>query len=362
MPKTLSMRQEYKSSTMQMLVVASGGMLELEEMADADSGVTKQIRKSPKIWKLAGLAAIPASAALGFGLVPSRKLAAHAVGSVMTAVAGVVGQNKMVSMAESAAPSQVAAVLLEEGIDEPKATAMKVQAVQEVFGVDGEDFTAMTTKIYARYLMGMVKFSAEPNSKEIQELGKLKESLMLDNIAVGEAHFLAAQDWFRETCLFTPEEDLEDPDTDEYKTISKMLYLTDRALSTNNETPEAYKYELSRVARVFSMDMEGAQDRIEEVVEPFYGKALKSARAKLGTGQVSAAMLQRARMTLGVDERTASLLHEATLSDEVRSLLGLSEDDEKDQDELARMKFPEGSFERVSAFCNWISASRCRVD
>ena len=323
-------------------------MLELEDMAERDSKVTKQIRKSPQLWKIAGLAAIPASAVLGFGLVPSRKLAAHAVGGVVSAVAGVVGQNKMVSMAESAAPSKIASVLIDEGIENPKNTAMKVQEVQELFNVDPEDFTAMTTQVYAKYLAGMVKFSSEPNSKEIAELSNVKESLLLDNIAVGEAHYIAAQSWYREICLTVLEDDLDDPDTDEYKAMSKFIYLTDRALSGNNETPEAYKYELSRVARVFKLSYQDAQDRIEDVVEPFYGKALKNARAKLGTGKVSAAMLERARLTLGVDERTASYLHDQTLNEEVRSLLGLAGDDELTQEELATLEFPEGSVERVS--------------
>jgi len=99
-----------------------------------------------------------------------------------------------------------------------------------------------------------------------------------------------------------------------------------------------------------------AMDRVSEVQEPFYRRALNSTRSKLGSNQVSGAMLERARQTLGIDEETAFDMHVACFNEEVRDQLGLKidevEDDETGSDakdiDLSTAKFREGSKVRVS--------------
>jgi hypothetical protein len=333
-----------------MLVQSSGGMLELEEWLESapeNGGVSKTVRQSPKLWKLASYAAIPASAVLGFAGVPSTRLAASAVGAVATGVAGFIGRNKMTDVLSStAAKPAIAACIIDCGIQDPAKTAEKLSALRTDFSVHPDDFRALCGDVYRKYLLGMVKYDPKPRSSELTELENLKEALLLDNLAVGEAHMMAASDWFREACLFKTEEDLEDEESPERQAMNKMLYLTERALRQNKETDGAFLYEMTRTAKVFNLTYYEALERVEEVVEPFYERALKSARSKLGTDQVSSTMLERARATLGVSPQMGFDLHESALNDEVRSLLGDVEGDASIDPKTA--KFPEGTLERVS--------------
>jgi hypothetical protein len=354
-PKSVALPALAESPTrnnLRMLVQMSGGMLELEEMLESDTGVTKTIRKSPMLWKLASYAAIPASAAIGFGIVPSTRLAAHAVGAVATGVAGLIGRNKMTDISSVAAKPAIAQCLIEVGISEPIKTQERLKALQKEYSVHPDDFVALCADVYRKYLVGMVKFDPKPRSSELRELENLKTALMLDNIAVGEAHMLAAEDWFREVCLLIEEDVLEDEDSLERMAMNKFLYLTERALRQNGENDGAFLYEMTRTAKVFNITYPEALERVDEVVEPFYEQALKSARAKLGTSQVSSTMLERARRDLGVNDRMGFDLHESALNDEVRSLLyGNIEDGQESSVDPKTVKFPEGTLERVGVLC-----------
>jgi hypothetical protein len=328
----------------------SGGMEELQELLDtqATSPLEKQVRKSPSFWRLAGYASIPVSAALGFGLVPSRRLAAHAAGALVTGVAGAIGKSRLDAVTEAAAFPAIAQTLVDNGLDDPSATAVAIQEVKNAFGiVNDEDFDSMCADVYGKYLLGMVKFMPTAKTSEMKELENLKNSLGLSNLQVGEAHAAAAAEWYRTTCLFTPEEDLEDPGHPDRQAMDKFIFLTERALRQGGETAEAFNFEMTRVARAFKITLADVLERVAEVQEPFYQRALKSTRAKLGTNQVSGAMLERARMTLGISEETAFDLHVTSFNEEVKELLGLGEDADEGVDS-STLKFGEGADERVS--------------
>lgn len=341
-------RQKYRHSrtmaTWNMLVETSGGMEELQEMTEQGPAVTKQVRKSPSLWKMAGYASIPLSAALGFGLVPSRRLAAHTVGAVASGVLGAVGKSKIDAITESAAKPAIAQVILDNGLEDVENTAKKVRDIQNVYGILDEDFAIMCTEIYQRYLLGMVKYQVTPKTSEIKELEQLKIVLGMDDLAVGEALASAAEEWYRTTCLFTPAEDLEDPEHPDHMAMDKLLFLSERALS--GETEQAFVFEMTRVAKALGLTLEEAVARVADVVEPFYQRALKSTRSKLGTSQVSSAMLERARKTLGVDSVTARDMHVAAFNEEVKALLGKTEDAEEVDE--ASLAFAKGATERVS--------------
>jgi hypothetical protein len=329
--------------------VSSGGMEELQDFTEQDkSPLSQQFRKSPSFWKMAGMASIPVSAVLGFGLVPSRRLAAHAAGALVTGVAGAVGKSKLDAVAESVAKPSIAQAILDHGLDDAATTAAYVKAVQETFGiVDDDDFEAMCSEIYSKYLMGMVKFNPVAKTSELKELENLKVALGLSNLQVGDAHAAAASEWYRTTCLFTPEEDLQDPDHPDRKAMDKVLFLTERALRQGGETDEAFNFEMTRVAKALNLKTVEAVERVAEVVEPFYQRALKSTRNKLGSNQVSAAMLERARKTLGVSQETAVDMHIACFNEEVKALLGLETEGDEEVDTSAAV-FEEGAKEKVS--------------
>ena len=346
-------------ATMNMLVQTSGGIEELQEFTDNSPVVAKQVNKAPALWKLVGLAAIPASAVLGFGIVPSRRLAAHALGAAASTVVGLVGKSKMTDVVESAAMPAIAQAIIDNGMGEPKKTKRAIQAVKAVYSIDDADFASMCTEIYAKYLIGMIKYNFQTKTAEMKELEQLKEVLMLTNMEVGEAHSLAAAEWYRQTCLFTPEEELEDPEHPDRIAMDKLLFLTERALRQGGETDEAFLFEMTRTAKAVNLDYTDALDRVAEVAEPFYARALKSTRSKLGTNQVSVAMLERARKNLGVSDDTAYDMHVAALNDEVRALLGKADEEGSENTvDLTTMLFPPGAKERVRCLLSFSVASQ----
>jgi hypothetical protein len=342
----------------------SGGMEELQELTEDKnlSLLEKQVRKSPSFWKLAGYATIPVSAALGFGLVPSRRLVAHAAGAIVTGVAGAIGKSRLDAITETAALPAIAQAILDNGLEEPSTTAGIVRELQDTFGiVDDDEFEYLCSDVYSKYLQGMVKFDPIAKTSEVKELGDLKTALGLSNLQVGEAHAAAAENWYRTTCLFTPEEDLDDPENPDRQAMDKFLFLTERALKQAEETMEAFNFEMTRVAKAMKLTLPEALERVADVQEPFYQRALKSSRSKLGTNQVSEAMLERARKTLGISDETASDMHVSCFNEEIRTLLGLETGDDNDDAEevdQSSAKFPDGAEERVSETNQYLRCDR----
>lgn len=346
------------AASISMLVETSGGMEELQELtekADQTIFLGKQIRQSPNIFKLAGYASIPVSALLGFGLVPSRRIAAHAAGALVTGIAGAVGKSRLDSLTQSGAKPALAQAIVDAGLDDVETTQAAVRSVQDSFGLSDEDMEILCTEIYASYLHGMVKFQPTAKTSEIKELQKLKQALSLENMAVGEAHAAAAAEWYRQTCLFTPTEELDDPKHPDRMAMDKLLFLTERALS--EDSPQAFKFEMTRVAKAVGLTLPVAMERVANVVEPFYHRALQSTRTKLGSNAVSSDMLKRARETLGIKEEVAADMHVLTFNQEVRVCLGLPErklvddDDDEEEDEMpldmSSLKFSDQALERV---------------
>jgi len=344
-----------------MLVQSSGGLLELGELLDSDKGVSKRVRKSPKLWKAARIVTIPASIALGYTIVPSSKIAFSAAGAIATSLAGLIGCSKIKDLGGEAAYSAIAECVVDDGISSPQTAASKILKIRDEFAVHPDDFTWMCINIYSKYLFGMVKYDAKPKSSELAELENLQETLSLDNLDVGEAHMLAAEDWYRE-CKFVSKEDLEDEECKERMALNKLLYLTERALRQNDESTEAFTYEMGRTAKVFNITFDEALARVEdEVLEPLYDRAMRSTRNKLGTDQISSDSLSRARQTLGVDTRLAMNLHENSLNIEVRSLLGYTDEDGSEVDAYTA-KYPEGALERLEQLREILDLKQKDVD
>merc|ERR1719343_593931 len=111
---------------------------------------------------------------------------------------------------------------------------------------------------------------------------------------------------------------------------------------------------MARVAKAMKLSLLVAMDRVAEVQEPFYARALVSTRAKLGSGKVSEAMLERARQTLGIDDQTAFDMHIACFNDEVREQLGFNASEENEDEDANReidtskAKFGENAKEQLN--------------
>lgn len=341
--KSLSRRTRCSVS---MLADGSGGIEELKELTKQGDKLSKTVRKTPTLFKVGGYAAVPISAILGAVITPSSRIAASAVGSAISGVAGYIGKNRLDAVTESAAKPAIAQIIVDYGLDDPE-IADRISDLQELFGCQDEDFEEICTDIYKRYLVGMVK-TPITKTTEMKELANLRNALSLSNMAVGEAHAMSAKEFYRQTCLFTPVEDLDDPDHPDRMSIDKFLFLSERAFRQGGETEEAFKYEMSRIAKAFDIKLGTALDRVAEVAEPFYKKALASTRSKLETDAVSSDMLLRARNSLGLDEDTSVELHLLTFAEEVKALLEKDEGISMGDMNLSNMKFSGDSQARLS--------------
>eukprot|EP00985_Skeletonema_marinoi_P007359 scaffold3221_cov126-Skeletonema_marinoi.AAC.26 len=293
--------------------------------------VTKM--KNPKLIKLAGVAAVPLSYALGAAMTPSRRLAARAVGGVVAAVtAGGVGKNAVEEDVRRSCPSAIASRLVELGVD-GDFVSDGIDRLKEDYGVEEEDFTTMKTEVYSVYLVGMAK-NPLAKTAELKELSNLREALSLDNMQVGQAHADAAKTFYRDVTRFTSVEELDDEDHPDRVSLDKMLFLTERAFRQGKETDEAFTFEFSRVAKALGeLSMSEALERAKDVARPFYERALASTRSKLESGAVNSDMLRRARVTLGITDEEAKEMHVESFAQEVRSQLGLP-DEEEEEDEI----------------------------
>ena len=286
---------------------------------------------NPKLIKLAGLSTLPLTYALGAAMTPSRRLAARAVGGVVAAVtAGGVGKERIEEDVRRSCPLAIASRLVELGVD-GNFVQEGIDSLKDDHGVNEEDFVAMKVEVYAVYLMGMAK-NPLAKTAELKELKLLREALGLDNLTVGQGHADAAMMFYRDVTRFTSVEELNDEDHPDRVSLDKLLFLTERAFRQGGETEEAFTFEYSRVAKALGgLSMNEALERAKDVARPFYERALSSTRAKLGSGAVNSDMLRRARVTLGITEEEAKDMHVESFAKEVRSQLGLPEEDEDEE-------------------------------
>uniref|UniRef100_A0A7S1VF61 Uncharacterized protein n=1 Tax=Grammatophora oceanica TaxID=210454 RepID=A0A7S1VF61_9STRA len=219
----------------------------------------------------------------------------------------------------------------------------------------------MSTVVYQKYLLGLIKYQRQAKTSEITELEQLQKALQLDNVSRGEAHFAAADEWYRTATRYVSDEELGDKSNPERQSMDKLLFLTERVLRLTGEEETAFLFEMSRVAKTVGLTLEEATEQVDDVKEEFYKRALQSTRSKLGQGVVNPGMLERARETLGVDEKVSIEMHVDALAAEVRSLLGLPQEKEIDDNDfsddepstpdepvdLDSLKFATGSKERL---------------
>eukprot|EP00957_Ditylum_brightwellii_P088446 6736875-Ditylum_brightwellii.AAC.1 len=299
---------------------------------------------------MASTVAIPAAAVVGGLVMPSRRLAVDVIGGAVTGVGALIGKSRLDIETESAALPALAQAIVDNGVDNIDMAQGEVENVKDTFGVNDEDFADMCKDVYKTYLIGMVR-NPMAKTSELGELKNLKTILELDNLLVGEAHAAAAEEFYRQLTKVTSEEDLrDDEDHPDRMSLDKFLFLSERSFKQGGETEEAFKYEMSRIAKAFGgLSLSDVLERVAEVAEPFYRRALASTRSKLDTGAVNSDMLARARATLGIEESVAADLHVQTFADEVKSLLG-TVDGEGFEVEIdsADVKFPAGSMDRVS--------------
>jgi len=338
------------------------GLVELT--SSSNQGLAKTvIRKTPtKLRQIVGGLSVPAAAVAGFLVTPSRRILAHGVGAAISGIVGGIGKSRLDAETLLAVKPALAQLLLDHYSSEKQNVADVadlVKQLQQDYHVEDDEFMDICTDVYKAYLVAMVK---QPYTKtaDISDLAALKKVLGLDNIAVGEAHAQAAQQVYRETMTFTPEEELEDLEHPDRMSMDKLLFLSERAFRSSSDSVSledgAFVFEFSRVSKAFHLLPHVAILRVQNVAQPFYERALTSTRAKLETGAVSSDMLARARVTMGISDEIAADMHLTAFSDEVKSLLqgttsaavaAFEEEDFTSEESTSNIQFPPGTLERL---------------
>jgi len=288
-----------------------------------DCGAAAELfaKTGPTVGKLASRSAVAASAVIAGALMPGP-LAVAALGAV--AGGGLTRFTVAPTLVEGRYRAMQAKIagLLRDGAtagDWTSVTAGDVAAVVAEYDLPGAYATALLCQIYTKYLLEVMRMP-EVKTAEMNDLSALREILGMDAEAVGNAHYDVAVDVYREL-QWTDAATLEDGASAEFRTVSKLLFLSDRAFAGSGASvsDEAYGYEVGRVRSVFALSDGDVVDRCSSISAPFYERALAGTVEKLD--DVTPDMLDRARAKLGITAQTAKDAHLATYLEAAESAL-----------------------------------------
>mmetsp|Transcript_14584 Transcript_14584/g.58247 ORF Transcript_14584/g.58247 Transcript_14584/m.58247 type:complete len:859 (+) Transcript_14584:836-3412(+) len=160
----------------------------------------------------------------------------------------------------------------------------------------------------------------------------LREILALDSEACGNAHYDVAVEVYR-GMQWASRTQLEDQNSEEYKVVSKLLFVSDRVLASDpNTSEEVCMYEAGRVRGVFGLSAIEASDRSTKIAADFYMRALDGAVHELD--EVDAEMLQATRLRLGLSKDFIDAEHQKCYSSSVATVLGDLNDSSRLRDNM----------------------------
>jgi hypothetical protein len=305
--------------------------------SDAGAAASFFANSGPKVGELTSKTAVAGAALLAGALAPGGVVVGGAAALLGGGLTRVGIAPALVEGRYKAMQARVASLLRDAAQkgDWTTVSAAQVQAIVEEFSLPDQYATALLQQIYAKYLVEVMRMP-DVKTAEMNDLTSLRNILNLSAESVGNAHYDVAVEVYREL-QWTSDEVLADESSAEYRTISKLLFLSDRAFATSDgKDSEEYGYEVGRVRAVFDLKRSTLDSRCSSVAAPFYERALAGTLEKLGS--VDAAMLERARSKLGVDDEDAAKMHSQCLNEEIDLLLKdgeLSDSDAERLDQLA---------------------------
>eukprot|EP00934_Nitzschia_sp_Nitz4_P001038 Nitzschia sp. Nitz4//scaffold7_size249615//24519//28399//NITZ4_001141-RA/size249615-augustus-gene-0.19-mRNA-1//-1//CDS//3329558334//1038//frame0 len=313
---------------------------------------SKRVSTSPDTWRLATMAAVPVSAALGGGLMPSRNIAVRAAGAVVSGLCGAVGKSRVVVEMEKCAPYAVAQVLVDYRLKDPAEVLLHVQEVQKRYNVPDEEFQFACAKVFSQYIFGMVVWDYKLSTADIKEVKTLRSALGLSDIMVGQACADTAELYWQLCKDWNNVDLLERPVDPVYKAATKLLFLTDRLVrgDSDDASEDVARFEVSRVASALRLKHKDAADRSQWMSMRFYKRVLDSTLAKLGTNAITAELISKAKKSLGVRDDVADMLHKRYFEKEVASLLGVKPvglSEHQDGDEYERVAVEEVVYSEI---------------
>lgn len=126
--------------------------------------------------------------------------------------------------------------------------------------------------LYVKYLVNTIKTSSVELS-EVRKMANLKRALDLDDEQLGHSLVKAAIEVYADV-QWT--KSLENPASEEYKRVSKMLFIAKTVLRATGSHDEAIDYEIHRLREVFFFMPEETNDRIQEISAMFYKRAVEN--------------------------------------------------------------------------------------
>ncbi|KAA8495694.1 Transmembrane protein [Porphyridium purpureum] len=239
-------------------------------------------RRPQLIWCNAPWRIWSARMAGSVGMSPAVRTAALVAGGrgrLAAAVAGgvaAVAASRLTSDSQKEARKKIIRIIQERGLTSAQEVRADVDKLQRESGMDAEAFAELRKSIYSLYFKAMVYATkGATKASEVGELLRLKSALGLDGTQVGNAHYEASRDFYRENVVWLESEEDDDNVRAARDGLDKILFLSDRVFAKDGE--EAYRYENARVWKFFNITEAAAKARIVGVALPFYRKTVEKA-------------------------------------------------------------------------------------
>jgi len=274
---------------------------------------------------------VAAAGIAGYLLTPSSKVAVNAVGGVLSGGLGVLARKRFSEERREAAVAAVAS-LLSNGLQ--TVTPAELAAVADRHGVPAQRFQKQLAALFLIYFNRCLE-SSKVETSELSELFQLKSLLRLSPAQVGMQTYAAARQLYSRHRAYLE----ADEDSDSKLLLTKFAFLAERLISTD-ESEEGYRYEATRLQRLFSLTEPAWRQQVESAALPFYATALESA---VFQGKASSAkQLAAVRDSLGLSVGCADGMHEQIFTRFVAQLLKCEPDgklSEADAVKLTEVEF-----------------------
>ncbi|CAM9530507.1 unnamed protein product, partial [Phaeothamnion confervicola] len=279
-------------------------------------------------WRAAVTCMVPAAAALGFQITPSRYFPVRAVGALLFAAAGRAGRATMVAGRQRQAPPALLELVRAAGAASAL-THEEVLAVARRFHLSDKALAEASAGAYAALLRDA---AARPlrTQDELSELLALRKVLRLGGEEAAGAHENVAQ-----RAIDQGLEGRQGP-----LDLDKLLYLSERVyFSEDNVVDDAYLQRCGRLRQIFGgLSQVELLRQVAAYASPFYKHILDD--VTLQPAAYSAEVLLRTRRRLGISEAVAGGMHLDAFHDKVARTLQEKggKIDDADKAALARLR------------------------
>lgn len=289
---------------------------------------------SPPLRKVISAIVIAASAGVAYKVVPPSQGAIRPVAALSAAaVVSVTGAVAVRNGPSKAARKNLADALSEFGVGSTE-LADRSKRLSAKFGISDDEALEMKQSLYQLFFLALVN-NPSVAFFEMSDLARLKHTLGLSGAAVGNAHYEACREFYRNNVVFLDATDDEISSGRAQKKLDKLVFLSDR-MYADKDTEEAYRYEKSRIKKFFAMDETEYQDRVARVALPFYKEVIVRASKDPNVGDDD---ILAAQATLGVRDIDAERIRTDVYADRVEALIAeKGRLDSPDNESLSRLR------------------------